>query len=402
MSRTAPLLLLLPALAGLGCNAGGSESGDSTDTGSTDTGATDTGAPLGAEFERITSPLVEPRELSSPATGAGTMIGTSDPCAVWDPLAQTWRIFWTYSDYQAELDGLAPIAGIAGGSSADGIEFVGYAELALDQQGTFDELSVETCDVVVIDDPESATGPRFLLFYSGSRLPTDAQGEFDHGPYAIALATSDDGVRFEPLEPALSRDGVAGVLFGISDVFGSEEVDGNFITDPVVVVRDDGFHMWTLCITQVPEPFGGICYHTSPDAISWTHHGLVEGLDRAFPIQPTVFFNPTTELFEMYVVMDTVEEEAQNHDLGANLTLRVTGFYHATSTDGLAWTWDADQAFAEDTSRAWENGGLATGADAELRDDVVWLFYPSFTTEGQLYPPLLNWVLNLAQRDATP
>ena len=114
-----------------------------------------------------------------------------------------------------------------------------------------------------------------------------------------------------------------------------------------------------------------------------------------------MFFNPQDNLFEMYVVMDTPDEEARIHDLEVNLTLRVTGFYHATSPDGHTWTWDPMQAFGEDTSLPWEDLGLATAADAELRDDEVFFFYPSLTTAGgSVLPPLANWPLNLAMRRA--
>jgi hypothetical protein len=328
------------------------------------------------------------------------MVHTADPCAVWDPVAELWRVYWSFFDAEAEAEGL-PATGMMGATSPDGTALVPHGVLSLEQQGTFDENSVETCDVVVLEDDESPTGQRFLMFYSGSQLPQGGPSDDPEasGPYSIALATSTDGVRYEPLEAELSRDGVAGVLFGVSDALGGEEVDGNFITDPVIAIRGGTLHMWTLCIRQVPEPFGGICHHTSVDAIHWEHRGLVTGLDRAFPIQPTVFYNPATDLFEMYVVMDTPEEEARVHDLETNLTLRVVGYFHATSPDGDTWTQTSDErAFVEDLSRPWENRGLATGADAELKDGVVYFFYPSFTTMGgSILGNLHNWPLNLAR-----
>ncbi len=387
-----------------GSTGGSSGTTDARETGSTGgavattTSSSDESGTQGEPADgliRVASPVLDLRLHPSPSTGRPTMLGAFDPCAVWDPQAQRWRAYFTFADEVAEQSGL-PRAGIAGAvsESADGTSFSVLPELALAQLGTFDSESVETCDVVRVDDDESPTGQRFLMFYSGGR------GEVDSN-YVIALATSDDGVSFEPLEPALAREGEAGVLFGVSEAMGAPEVDGNFITDPVVAVRGDLFHMWTLCIQQVParDVGGGICHATSPDAISWTHHGRVEGLDRAFAIQPTVFFNPDLELFEMYVVMDTPREEAPIHDLNVNLTLRVTGFYHATSEDGTIWDYDPVQAFSEDTSLPWEDLGLATAADAEYLDGEVFFFYPSLTTQGgSILGELANWPLNLALR----
>jgi hypothetical protein len=344
---------------------------------------------------RVASPVLDVRVQPSPSTGRPTMLGAFDPCTVWDPQAQRWRAYFTFADDVAEQSNL-PRAGIAAAvsDSPDGTSFSVLPELALTQLGTFDSESVETCDVVRVEDDESPTGQRFLMFYSGGRGQTDSN-------YVIALATSEDGVSFEPLESELARDGEAGVLFGVSEAMGAPEVDGNFITDPVVAVREGLFHLWTLCIQQVPkrEIGGGICHATSPDAITWTHLGPVEGLDRAFAIQPTVFFNPELDLFEMYVVMDTPREEALIHNFNVNLALRVSGFYHATSADGMSWEYDPVQAFSEDTSLPWEDLGLATAADAEYLDGEVFFFYPSLTTQGgSILGEIANWPLNLALR----
>ncbi len=353
---------------------------------------------LTGELQRVASPVLDPRSVPSPVTGEATMFGALDPCAVWDPKAELWRVYFSFADDVAESQGLER-AGIAGATSVDGTSFTMNPNLALAQQGTFDVGSVETCEVIVMEDEESSTGQRFLMFYSASNLYTEDIEEI--GEYVVALATSEDGVIFEPLEAELSRNRESGVLFGISEALGVEEVAGNFITDPTVTVKGDTLYMWTLCIQLNPEPFGGICHHTSQDGIQWEHLGFVSGLDRAFAIQPTVFYNPKTDLFEMYVVMDTNEEEARIHDIETNLTLRVTGFYHATSSDGLVWTYDPVQAFSEDTSLPWEDGGLATAADAEYRDGEVFFFYPSFTTQGgSIFANLLNWPLNLAKRQA--
>ncbi|MEM6786467.1 MAG: hypothetical protein AAF715_03020 [Myxococcota bacterium] len=378
-----------------GAGTGGSNAGTGGDG---TTGGGDGGGGAGGEarceghFERSYPRIVDPRELVSPSTGDNTVAVTADPCAVWDPQIEKFRVFFTFADFTAEEQNLPP-AGIFGGTWAPGEAFEPYETLALDQIGTFDTYSVETCDVVRIDDETSATGQRFFMYYGGA-----SQEEPD---YTIALATSEDGRRFEPIPPNLSPRGALGELFKIDSVLpGAPDVPGNYPTDPTVVIRDDTWHMWTFCVQQFPDGGGGVCHSTSLDGINWQHFGPGSGLTRGAPIQPTVHFNPSLDAFEMYVVMDTPEEEAEIHDVTANLTLRVVGWFRAVSEDGMTWTPDPERGFCEDLSRPWEDAGVATGADAAIANDTLYFFYPSFTTMGRgtFLPGLMNWPLNVAER----
>ena len=354
---------------------------------------------LGTDFVRVGDrPLLNPRELVAPISRQVSMFGILDPCAVWDEDAGLWRVYWSYSDVASEALG-AISSGIVGATSSDGINYTMNDVLSIEPIGTFDTSTIETCDVVIVGEGADRV---FYMFYSGSQSENPADPEA-LSKYKIALARSQDGIRFTPISAEESPVGAEGVLFGTPEVTGGPDVFGNFITDPVVVVRDGTFHMWTLCIEQFPQTFGGVCYHTSNDALNWTQHGLVNGLQRAFPVQPTVYYNPVARRFEMYVVMDTPDEEREIHDLQTNLTLRVKGFFHAVSEDGMRWT-EVDPTrhqFVEDLRRRWENRGLATGADAEIKEGVVYLFYPSFTTEGaDFVGTLLGWPMNLAVRRA--
>ncbi|MEL6546545.1 MAG: hypothetical protein AAFQ82_18095, partial [Myxococcota bacterium] len=264
---------------------------------------------LGSDFVRVgDEPVLNPRSLVAPISGEPSMFALGDPCAVWDSESQLWRVYWSYTDLLSEeAGGIA--TGIVGATSADGVNFTINPVLSVEPLGTFDTSSVETCDVIIVGEGNERT---FYMFYSGAQAENSTDPEAA-AKYKIALATSTDGVRFTPISASESPVGQEGVLFGNPKVSGAPDVFGNFITDPVAVYRDGTFHLWTLCIDQIPEPFGGICYHTSSDALQWTHHGVVSGLNRAFAIQPTVYFNPTLERFEMYVEMDTPEEEAQIH-----------------------------------------------------------------------------------------
>lgn len=344
------------------------------------------------------NPILDPRVLVSPTTQTNNVVGVFDPCAVWDERAGLWRVYFTLFDVYAEEIG-ETAAGIVGVSGPEPDRLGDALTLAVEQQGTFDSSSVETCDIVIVDDPQRPGEVLYYMYYSGSEIGGVENQDF--AVYRIALAISEDGERFEPLAAERSRDGVAGVLFGTSEPLGGPEAVGNFITDPTVVVRDDGFHMWTLCVRTEPDVAGGLCYHRSPDGIEWQHLGTARGFGDLLPIQPTVFYNPDTQLFEMYVVIDSPEDEAKIHDFDTNLTLRVAGWYRATSSNGLDWTPSEERVFVEDLDRPWENRGLATGADAIYHDGEVLLFYPSFTTEGgSVLGSVHNWPLNLARARA--
>lgn len=375
----------LPALLiSMSCACGG--------PGSVPTDGTVTDSP----FTRTTTtaPLINPRSLVSPSTGETSLGVGADPCAAWDPVENRWRVFFTFADFQAEEAG-GISQGIFGGTTADGVTFEPYEDLVVSPMGTYDTSSIETCELIVRPDPTSPTGQRFYLYTGGS--------EGDDPNYTVTLSTSTDGEHFSYLPASDSPLGLEGALFQIDAVLpGVTNQPGNYVTDQTITVVDDVWHMWTLCIQQIPEPYGGICHSTSTDGVTWQHDGLVSGLDRAFPIQPTVFHNPATGLFEMYVIMDTEEEEAAIHDPIANLTLRVSAYYHATSEDGMLWTYDPVPHLTEDLSLPWEDGGLATGPDAELHDGEVFLFYPTFTSNGQgeVLPGLMNWPVHLATRPA--
>ncbi len=339
------------------------------------------------------NPVINLRDLTSPTSNTNNMVGTMDPCVLWDESESLWRAYWSFWDVHAEENGL-PAAGIYGATSTDGIHFVPLEQLALDQLGSFDSDSTETCDVIKVPDGPGQNTPKggvYYMYFSGNDDESD-------GHHKMGLALSLDGEHFAPISAVDSPKGIEGLLFSVDDLLEGEDLVGNFVTDPTVLLTDEGFSMWSLCVLQIPSPNGGICYSTSVDGIHWEHHGLVNGLERGFPIQPTVFYNPQEDRLDMYVVMDTLAEEGLRHDYDTNLDLRVKGFFHATSADGMNWTEvSQERIFEEDLSLTSEDRGLATGADAEVKDGIVYFFYPSFTTlGGSVFGSLLNWPLNLA------
>ncbi|MEL6548263.1 MAG: hypothetical protein AAFQ82_26790, partial [Myxococcota bacterium] len=251
------------------------------------------------------APLLNPRDIDSPITGRRGIFAIGDPCAFYHDEEELWRVFWSANDVYAEEMGLNEI-GMMGAVSSNGIEFTTLSFLPMTQVGNFDTGSMETCDVIKVG---TGADRLYYMFYSASALtPDEVTGE-EFTTWRVGLAISQDGFRFEALPASLSSAGTEGLLFDSTDILGKSMRKGNFVTDPVVSFARGKFHMWTLCVQQLPDARGGVCYHTSYDAINWHHHGVVKGLDRAFPIQPTVFFNPATKNFEMYVVMDTPQEE---------------------------------------------------------------------------------------------
>jgi len=349
-----------------------------------------------SEFERHSfNPIINPRRIVSPLSKTNKIAGTADPCALWDPLTSKWRIFWSVWDVASEERGESA-TGILGAVSSDGENFVVNKKLSLSVNSSFESGSVETCDVVTTGDDS------YYMYYSAS---TDTIGDPEKTFHKIGLAISKDGVSFKQLSDKKSKDGIKGLLFSAADIFDVEDVPGNFVTDPTVVVRNDGYHMWTLCVVQVPESKanGGVCYHTSKDGIKWKHHGITKGLNfqNVMPIQPTVFYNKKMSRYDMYFVNDLPSEEKKIHNYSTNLGLRVKGFYHATSKNGFDWKIanDRKRVFSEDNKFFYENSGLATGADAVLKGDIIHFFYPSFTTfGGSIFNDLLNWPLNKASK----
>ena len=342
--------------------------------------------------------VINPRDLTSPLSQTKTVGNVADPCSFWDEEKKTWRVFWSLWDINNDLNGL-PSTGIFGATSTDGVNFTQLPNLSLEQQGTFDSKTIETCDIVKAPHPTTGL-PVYFMYYSGSVETVDE----DLSLYKIGLALSEDGEYFTPLSNSLSPGADPGLLFGVDEGLpGSIDTPGNAITDPTIVYTNNSFYMWTLCLRQVPSNnmAGGICFHTSNDGVNWTHHGLTQGLTSiAFPIQPTVYFNHLKNRFEMLFIADTPEEEQEIHDAGTNLELRVKGWYQAHSDDGLSWTLTSNQrVFSENTNLPWENGGFATGADAEVQGDNLFFYYPSFTTRGgSLLGNILNWPLNLATK----
>lgn len=342
------------------------------------------------------NPVVNPRDLISPVTQSKKVMHAADPCAFWDEDESLWRVFFSFWDLEAENTG--KLGGLWGATSSDGINFTPPSSLVLNQLGSFDSESTETCDIVKAPDPVHPQSEIYFLYFSGNSI-----SNHDTPYHKIGLATSKDGLVFDPISPSSSPKNEEGLLFTGADVLGGPEVPGNYITDPTVLFINNKFYMWTLCIKQIPEAEanGGICYHESMDGINWVHHGLTSGLTTiAFPIQPSVYFNHKRNRFEMIVVADTPAEESEIHDVETNLTLRVKGWYQAHSSNGKDWTYtNTDRVFLEDTDILWENGGLATGGDVAVKNDHLYFYYPSFTSEGgSLLGNLLNWPLNLATK----
>ena len=351
-----------------------------------------------SQFSRYSgNPILNPRNMVSPITDTRKIGFLADPCSFWDQEQSVWRIFWTFWDVEADLAGQGQ-PGIWGATSKDGLNFETLDELALNSLGTFDQESVETCDVIKAPDPNDPSQSIYFMYYSGN----SDNGE---GLFKMGLALSRDGIHFDPISSSLSPKNQEGLLFTIQDSFAGagENTPGNFITDPTVVYRNGEFKMWSLCIQQFPaaDANGGICYHTSSDGINWTHLGIVNGLDGVgFPIQPTVYFNENSNEYEMLFVGDTPADEGEIHNPLTNLSLRVKGWYGARSTDGFNWQLKSEERlFIENTNLLWENSGVATGADATVKDGNLYFHYPSLTTEGgSVFADILNWPINLATK----
>ena len=136
---------------------------------------------------------------------------------------------------------------------------------------------------------------------------------------------------------------------------------------PVIVKRDDGYHMW---YTGQARGHSWIGYATSPDGLAWKRMSPRPVLSPEQPWEkvavmcPTVIWDAQTKLFRMWY---SGGEQYEPDALG-----------YATSPDGLAWTrHESNPVFRPDPNSAWEKAKV-TAAQVEKRGDWYLMFYIGF------------------------
>ena len=175
---------------------------------------------------------------------------------------------------------------------------------------------------------------------------------------SIALVESKDGIHWS--EPPR-------IVLGPKKETGWE--DG--INRPVVVKREDGYHMWYTGQARGRSQIG---YATSPDGITWKRMSEKAVLwpeapwEKVAVMCPHVLWDAEARLFRMWY---SGGEQNEPNAIGC-----------ATSADGLKWTkHGANPIFTPDPKSGWEKHKV-TACQVENRGGWYWMFYIGFRDEA--------------------
>jgi len=170
---------------------------------------------------------------------------------------------------------------------------------------------------------------------------------------SVALVQSSDGVHWSQPEIALGPNPKSGW---------EDEVNR-----PVVVKREDGYHLWYTGQTRDHSKIG---YATSKDGKTWTRAGNAAVLtsdqpwEKAAVMCPHVEWDNATHLYRMWY---SGGEQFEPDAIG-----------YATSPDGVTWTkFKGNPIFKADPTNAWEQHKV-TACQVVHRGDWHYMFYIGF------------------------
>jgi predicted GH43/DUF377 family glycosyl hydrolase len=142
------------------------------------------------------------------------------------------------------------------------------------------------------------------------------------------------------------------------------------INRPVVLKREDGYHLW---YTGQAKDHSSIGYATSADGIAWKRMSDRPVLSSEVPWEkvavmcPHVLWDARARLFQLWY---SGGEQNEPNAIG-----------YATSPDGLHWTkHEANPIFAPDPGLAWEKHKV-TACQVERQGDWYVMFYIGFRDE---------------------
>ncbi len=174
---------------------------------------------------------------------------------------------------------------------------------------------------------------------------------------SVALVESRDGIHWS--EPPQ-------VVLGPRKESGWEDD----INRPVVLKREDGYHMW---YTGQAKGHSSIGYATSPDGVTWKRMSDKPVLSSEKPWEkvavmcPHVLWDADARQFRMWY---SGGEQGEPNAIG-----------YATSPDGLNWTKnEGNPVFVPDPNSAWEKHKV-TACQVEKRDGWYVMFYIGFRDE---------------------
>ncbi len=171
---------------------------------------------------------------------------------------------------------------------------------------------------------------------------------------SIALVSSDDGIHWS--EPPK-------VAFGPRKESGWEDE----VNRPIVLKRDDGYHMW---YTGQAAGHSAIGYATSADGLAWKRASDKPVLTADAPWEKVAVMCP-------HVIWDADGKQYRMWYSGGD-QYEPNSIGYATSPDGLRWTKHAQNPiFTGENGAPWERARV-TGCQVEKRGDWYLMFYIGF------------------------
>lgn len=353
------------------------------------------------------NPVIEPGCPVYP--GGPTAISVSDPDVLYDPLTETWRMWFAVGYFDADQF----FAAIKAAESSDGFTWELDEELALDHAGAtdaWDYTSTETPSVVI--DPHAPAEERYRLYYSGGNINQDPLGD-DYPRFQIGAAHSPDGRSFTRVSAADSPYGEDGLVLRVEDSMpayapGGSGSDVGIVTtgvvgDPELALVDGELLMWFTVIgldADDGDVDGGIGLARSSDGISWTadQGNPIASVRRGpmdFTAQPSAVVLPESG-YELWYNAD-YPTEIDHLGLGPNATI---GFWRASGTSPTSFTRPSLRSIVYNPDNDLERDGFSVGVDAVLNDGTTRIYYGSLAATSHIdfadNPFDFTYVINVA------
>jgi hypothetical protein len=344
-------------------------------------------------WERLAAnPLLIPPKNPAPATTFEVSI--ADPSVLYDESDHRWKAWYSAGIFDTAIANDPGRIVIRYAESTDAVHWTVQAAPVISARGApgdWDYTHVETPSVIHNPDPSAPASRRFMLFYSGGNTETDATAgrplRSGYPYYAIGLAWSADGRSFTRDLPGV--DGKPGLALKAATLLGGiANYSDGLIADPEATVKDGTIMLWCSSYAENAARSAlafGISHARSVDAHTWTVPAtnplasLYKTGELAGGEQPAVLYDSGRGRFEMWFKNDTTAER----QLIPTDWFTAYGFWHATSTDGIAWTPDyGTRDFAWEPNRDYETYGLLTGCSVVRHGGVDRMFYCAWGTHG--------------------
>lgn len=306
----------------------------------------------------------------------------SDPWVLWDEEESTWKMWFAVGWF----DGEQFKTGIKYATSINGDDWEvseGLCLLPSSDPNEWDYTSVETPCVVKL--PDNPSERRYLLWYSGGNILTDALGE-DYPRFKIGMGYSSNGITFERISAEESPYQKKGLVLKAEDAFpGLPAVENGIVADPSVLWKDDTLKIWftSIGLTHDDQDVdGGISYATSTDGTTWncSENNPLQQLKRIpedFAAQPHVNFNEEKNRYEMWFNAD-YRNELSSTELNTTL-----GFWYASSVNGELWEVSRNDGrdFVNKNQFSFEKHGLTVGCAVTIKNQQYHIFYGSLAID---------------------